>query len=523
MSNKEDPSICGEWEPVKYWFQNLPVHMALLPTLLPTGRVKVLAFGGSGNDPAHLTALYRAEIFEPDEISKDNGCVYPISNEGIQGDIFCAGHAFLPDGRLLVAGGTNRYDRAIFGIPIPPFSGLEHSYLFEPSSLKWSRIQNLNYGRWYPTCIMISDGRVVTMAGLTKHFPWYFLDKIEVYSNSRWRVLNGANRSLPLYPRLHLLPTGEIFFAGSYNTHYTFPFSVRAFPSSTLNVNTGKWTTIGNPKNVNREEGTTVLLPLEPPNYEARVLLIAGGTPTGNDAISDVEMIDFSEFQPAYKSIQKLRHARYYVYPVLLPDKTVLVIGGKTGKKGHLHLPDSSHMDHNHTHPREIEHHPDAVLEPELFTPKDQKWKPMADMKVDRLYHSNALLLPDGRVMTAGSNPQRTLNELRIEIFRPPYLYKGDRPIIRKYPKNISYGKTFELECHQSQDIIDIALIRPTVTTHCVNTEQRYVGLKFSSKDSNTLTVTLPSNKNLVPPGYYLLFILNNEGVPSIAPFVQVL
>jgi len=522
LSNKEDPSIYGKWEPVKYRFQHLPVHMGLLPT------GKVLAFGGSGNDPKHLTNPYPAEIFEPDEIGKDNGKVYEISNEGIQGDIFCAGHAFLPDGKLLVTGGTYRYDGAIYG-PIPPFSGLEHSYLFDPISLRWSRIQNLNYGRWYPTCIMISDGRVVTMAGLTKYPPWLFLNKIEVYSNSGWRVLNGANRWLPLYPRLHLLPTGEIFYAGSYNTHYTFPFSVYAFPSSTLNVNTGKWTIVGNPKNVNREEGTTVLLPLEPPNYEARLLLIAGGTPTGNDAISDVEMIDFSELQPAYRPIQNLKHTRYYVYPVLLPDKTVLVIGGKTGKKGHLHDSshmdhnhDSSHMDHNHTHPHDIEHHPDAVLEPELFTPNDRQWKPMADMKVDRLYHSNALLLPDGRVMTAGSNPHRTINELRIEIFRPPYLFKGDRPLITKYPKNISYAKTFELESPQSQDIIDIALIRSTVTTHCVNTEQRYVGLKFSSKDSNTLTVVLPSNKNLVPPGYYLLFILNNDGVPSIAPFVQV-
>jgi hypothetical protein len=114
-------------------------------------------------------------------------------------------------------------------------------------------------------------------------------------------------------------------------------------------------------------------------------------------------------------------------------------------------------------------------------------------------------------VITAGSNPHRTINELRIEIFRPPYLFKGDRPIITKYPKNISYAKTFELESPQSQDIIDIALIRSTVTTHCVNTDQRYVGLKFSSKDSSTLTVEVPLNKNLVPPGYYL-HIINNMG-----------
>ena len=133
-------------------------------------------------------------------------------------------------------------------------------------------------------------------------------------------------------------------------------------------------------------------------------------------------------------------------------------------------------------YPHDIEHHPDAVMEPELFTIHDQQWKPMADMKVDRLYHSNALLLPDGRVMTAGSNPQRTINELRIEMFRPPYLYKGDRPLITKYPENVSYGKTFELESPQLEDIIDVTLIRSTVTTHCVNTEQRYVAFRIYSE-----------------------------------------
>ena len=516
MSDKTEPSIYGTWEPIKYRFQHLPVHVALLST------GKVLAFGGSGNDPKYLNNPYPAEIFEPDEIGRENGRVYEISNEGIQGDIFCSGHAFLPDGKLLVTGGTYKYDGSILG-PIPPFSGLEHSYLFNPVSLKWSRIQNLNYGRWYPTCIMIPDGRVLTMAGLTKYPPWLFLNKIEFYlRDSGWKVLNGANKWLPLYPRLHLLPNGEVFYAGSYNTHYTFPFSVYAFPSSTLNVSTGKWTKIGNPKNVNREEGTTVLLPLMPPNYEARILLIAGGTPTGNDAIPDVEMVDFSELHPEYRPIQALKHPRYYVYPVLLPDKTVLVIGGKKGKKGHLH--DTPHKEHDDTmhYPHDIEHHPDAVMEPELFTIHDQQWKPMADMKVDRLYHSNALLLPDGRVMTAGSNPQRTINELRIEMFRPPYLYKGDRPQITRYPENVSYGKTFELESPQAEHIIDVALIRSTVTTHCVNTEQRYIGLEFVQKNSTTLSMVLPSNPNLLPPGYYLLFILKEDGVPSIAPFVQV-
>ena len=109
MSDKTEPSIYGTWEPIKYRFQHLPVHLALLST------GKVLAFGGSGNDPKYLNNPHPAEIFEPDEIGKDNGRVYEVSNEGIQGDIFCSGHAFLPDGKLLVTGGTFKYDGSILG------------------------------------------------------------------------------------------------------------------------------------------------------------------------------------------------------------------------------------------------------------------------------------------------------------------------------------------------------------------------------------------------------------------------
>jgi hypothetical protein len=514
LTEKSDPSIYGQWEPIreKYKFNFLPVHMALLYT------GKVLSFGGSGNDPEYLNSPHRAGIFEPGEIDKDDGKVYPISNEGIEGDIFCSGHVSLPDGKILVAGGTSKYDGSSFGIPLPPFSGLDQTYLFDPTSLSWKRLRNMKYARWYPTCIMMADGRVVVMAGLTDMFPWAFLNKLEIFNHDhRWETLK-ADHWLPLYPRLHLLPTGLIFYAGSFNTHYTFPFNVRLFPSATLDVNNGKWTIIGNPDNVKREEGTTVLMPMTPADdYAARVLLIAGGTSQGNDAIKKVEIIDFSKDIPKYVEFQPLKHPRYYVYPIILPDRSILVLGGKSGKKGHLHEDQS---DHRHHPEGEQPHHPDAVMEPELLDPETNEWRPMADMKVDRLYHSNALLLPDGRVITAGSNPQRTMNELRIEIFRPPYLFRGKRPVIDKYAKELHYGKTFEIESSDAEAIKEICLIRPSVTTHCVNTEQRYVGLEFSKSLPKTLQTSIPSNRNLAPPGYYMLFIVTEDRVPSVAKFV---
>jgi hypothetical protein len=541
--NDYDPTQKGKWEPIKYRFSHLPIHIALLHT------GKVLAFGGSGNDESHLNSPYPAEIFEPcyedtrhtggdseDEINTDINRVYEISNNSITGDIFCSGHAFLPDGRLIVAGGTRKYDGSVLKIPIPPFRGLDHSYIFDPIELRWIRAGNMTNGRWYPTCIMLSDGQILTMAGLSKSFPWVFLNELEIYSDFDrvWKKVPGGNHWIPMYPRLHLLPSGEIFYAGSYNTHYTFPFSLRGFPSATFNIMTKRWTKIGNPNNVNREEGTTVLLPLTPPEYTARVLLIAGGLQPGTEAINNVERIDFSDRKPQYKSIRPLKHPRYYAYAVLLPDQSVLVLGGKIGTKGHMAMDDNGGMkmkmkssaenkfvDSN----MEVSHDPHAVLEAELFNIKEERWDPMAHMKVDRLYHAGALLLPDGRVMTAGSNPQRRVNELRIELFRPPYLFKGKRPVIVRCPSIISYGKEFELRTDNSSPLQAIALIRTSVTTHCVNTEQRYVGLEYASRtnsDTSTLLIKVPSNRNVLPPGYYMLFIVSEEGIPSVARFVLV-
>jgi len=297
-----------------------------------------------------------------------------------------------------------------------------------------------------------------------------------------------------------------------------------------FNLKNSRWTTIGLPLNIKREEGTSVLLPLLPPDYNARVLLIAGGLQPGTEAINHVEMIDFSDKPPRYKSKEPLAHARYYCYAVLLPDQQVLVLGGKKGTKSHHGPPHNMksskmkaediiyrHVSHNHHN--EVPKDPLAVKEPELYNIEENKWYPMAHMQLDRLYHANALLLPDGRVMTAGSNPERRVNELRIELFCPPYLFRGERPRILRYPSNIFYGQEFEIETNDAKYIKAVAIMRPSVTTHCVDTEQRYVGLEFNCRNSNSLSTKVPLNKNIAPPGYYMLFIIK-EDIPSIAPFV---
>ena len=512
---QDDPAKVGMWEPIQYRFNYLPIHLALLHT------GKVLAFGGSGNDEDHLKTPHPSEIWDP-----HTGETRIIDQE-LAGDIFCVGHAFLPDGRLLVAGGTYKYDRKLFNrLAFPPFRGLNQAYLFDPSTETWERVEDMRNGRWYPTLITLGDGRVLAMAGLTQHFPWAFLREIEIYSSDiGWRKLEGADRWLPLYPRLHLLPDGDVFYSGSYNTHYTFPYTIKSFPTATLNVATGKWTIISLPHQCQREEGAAILLPLVPPEYRAKVLLIGGGTPGGIQAVSDVEIIDLSESNPRWRSTQPMQHSRYYVYAVILPDRQVFVIGGRKGHHSHhpsRNLGREGKQGHaNGSGDHEVPRDPRAIHETELFNPDTEKWTRMAPMSLDRLYHSNALLLPDGRVMVAGSNPERRINELHIEIYHPPYLCRGPRPQIEEAPSEVSYGQEFEIETSEANDIEAVALIRPSATTHCLNTEERYVGLVFSQRGSGKIIAKIPDNRNLAPPGYYMLFIVR-DGIPSVARFVHV-
>jgi hypothetical protein len=311
------------------------------------------------------------------------------------------------------------------------------------------------------------------------------------------------------------LPTGEVFYAGSFNTHYTFPFVYWAFPTSILNVQTRSWRTIGPPRRYEREEGASVLLPLVPPEYRARVLLAGGGTPFGREVTADVEIIDLSEPEPRWRGVQPMGHPRYYVYPVLLPDRRVLMLGGRQAR-GHAH-PTDDHQHDDRFPPQD----PLAIRQMELFDPATETWTTMAALACDRLYHSAALLLPDGRVMIAGSNPRSGINELRIETYRPPYLFRGQRPSIAGAPADVSYGEALQIETPEAETIDEVALIRPTSTTHCLNTDQRYVGLPIEARGLTTLTARVPANPNLAPPGYYMLFILR-DGVPSVARFVRV-
>ncbi|HLE53298.1 MAG TPA: galactose oxidase-like domain-containing protein [Anaerolineales bacterium] len=509
-----DPARSGAWQAIQHRFKHLPIHMALLHT------GKVLAFGGSGNDPDRLADPYPAEIFDP-----QTGEVHSL-NQPLGGDLFCAGHTFLADGRLLVAGGTFKYNKKLFGTDVRPFCGLEQAYLFDPHSETWTRAADMALGRWYPSLIQLSDGRALVMAGLMKGFPWVFLRSIEIYTPGQgWRKSKKVGRWLPLYPRLHLLPDGQVFYSGSFNTHYTYPFNLRGFPTALLDVQNETWHTIGPPNTSQRQEGASLLLPLLPPDYRPRVLLVGGGLKKRvKIPVPDVEIIDLSVENPAWRRLPPMEYARYHCYAVLLPDQQVFVLGGRREEEHHavpLPVAGTSTNPSSSVDVPDLPHDVHAILETEMFDPGTETWRPMAAMQVDRLYHSNILLLPDGRVLVAGSNPAQKVNELRIEIYHPSYLFQGPRPKIEAAPAQVAYGEEFPIKTPDAREIDAVALIRPTSTTHCFSTEQRHIGLTITGRNQEVVTVLLPRNPHLAPPGYYMLFQLS-AGIPSEARFIQV-
>ena len=381
----------------------------------------------------------------------------------------CAGHSFLPDGRLLVAGGTLSFN---------PLLGSKRAYLFDPCSEQWVRIEDMGNGRWYPTNITLPDGRVVTMSGRndTNGDLNPDIEAWDVNSDTNWDLL--GQKTIPFYPYLHVLSSGLVFRSGPDQETETFD------PA------TAQWARVANTIFSGRYEAPSVLLP---PTLD-RVLVVGGYSGSGQPT-SSAELIDFSDDIPQWVGTSHMSFARMEHDAVILPDGQVLVVGGRSNSGG---------LDN-------------PVLTPELFDPETGSWNQVAPHQIPRMYHSTAILLPDGRVLSAGGD-----NQPSGEIYSPPYLFRGSRPTIQSAPAAIAYASTFTLEFTSATSANTVALIRLSSVTHSVNMGQRYVRLA-DLESGGVVTVPTPASANIAPPGLYMLFVVDGDGVPSEAAIVQVL
>jgi hypothetical protein len=473
--------VTGQWVTLPYLMPINPIRVGLLHT------GKVLVVAGSENDPnKHLQNSSKAAVWNPSTGS--------ITVQNMLWDVFCNGGTFLADGRSVVVGGTVEYD---------PFYGDPRITVFDPLTNKFNQLQSMAHGRWYATAITLSDGRIMAFSGRDETGATN--QTVEIYKvPSGWSPPYNAGWTPPLYPWLHVLPNGNVFYSGSSPTSNIFNPSNNTW---TLNVARTYY-------GLNRTYGNSVLLPLlAATNYAARVMILGGG---GSTATATTEIIDLSKAPPTWKPSGNMPSgARIDGNSVLLPNGKVLAVGGSA-------ITEDVYS---------------ATLGADLFDPARGSWSSAGREAYARLYHSVALLLPDGTVAVAGSNPKRGTYEPHIEIYSPAYLFTTDakgnavratRPVITAAPAIIGYGTgTFQVQTPNAAgtttlpDVNSVVLVRPGSVTHAFDMEQRVVGLTFTAT-SGALTVNSPPNPYVAPPGFYLLFLLNKAGVPSIATFVQV-
>src|SRR6266436_3597194 len=441
----------GQWQTLPYTMPINPVHTALLYN------GKVLIVSGSGNVAGNTN--FQAALWDPQAAS--------ITMQPVAWDMFCNGIVVLPDGRPFVMGGTLQYD---------PFHGELSTATYDPATNTFTNQQAMAHGRWYPTGTVLGDGRTMVFSGLTETGSTN--TSVEFYSaSSGWSAAFAAPWIPPLYPRLHVLPNGNVFYSGS------------STGSSLFNPSTHTWTTNIAFTNYSgtRTYGTSVLFPLTPANnYTPKVIIMGGGNPSTNTT----EIIDLSAATPKWVFGPNMSQPRIEMDATILPNGQVLALGGSLNDE-----------DTN-----------TASLSADLYNPNPDPTKstfsPAGSEVYARLYHSVSLLLPDATVWVAGGNPQRGTYEPHMEVYSPAYLFNTDgtpatRPTIASASASfIGYGSAFQVQTPDAANISSVVLMRNGAVTHAFDMDQRYVGLSFTT-GTGVLNITGPPNGNIAPPGYY--------------------
>lgn len=488
MTDLEMAPQMGVWRLLENDSVVNPVHAALLHT------GSVLFFAGSGNDMERHAALEFATAVWHYPAATYSRPPTPV-------DLFCCGHAFLPDGRLLAAGGTEKYD---------DFFGLKQAVTFDPQAGPpdpespsgfvggWITEPDMVGGRWYPTLIALPDGRVLAVSGLDQKGNLNLLP--ETYTDGAgWSHTQNSPSNWPQYCHLCLLQDGRLFYSGG---QYAANNGIRpSIWDLTTNTATDVQGTFEEPGK--RNQSASILLP---PAQAQRVMLIGGGPSDMHDqtgATNTTAITDLSGGHPQIAMATPMAMPRMHLCATLLPDRSVLVNGGAMMEESAA----------------------DATLDAEIYHPDvaggPGTWAMAARSRVARLYHSVALLMPDGKVVTAGSNPARKTEELRIEVFWPPYLFAGPRPLCTPSVTDVAYGGVLAATAPDAAQIVSGCLMRPGATTHSLDAEQRLLDMPVQVTGPDGVLLQLPATPTLAPPGWYLLFVVNAAGVPSQGSWVQ--
>ena len=457
------PQDVGEWGPVVDW-PVVGVHVALLSD------GKVLAYDSIGDNATETYPVHdhtRATVWDP-----ATGIQTPV-NVDTGYNVFCSGLAHLLDGRVFLAGGNKDAQ----------LNGIVQTHIFDPAGYTWSLGPNMAAGRWYPTVTPLHNGEMLITSGRVN------TPEVRTLAGGL-RALSTASLSLPLYPWMDVAPDGRAFYSGPDQT-------LRALDTS----GTGAWQSLGQRDTINRDYGGHAL-------FDVGKMLVAGGGPSSKDA----RVLDVNGASPLVSATAPMAFGRRQHNLTVLADGSVLATGGNSSGAGLVDLNA-------------------GVYPAEQWNPVTGQWRTLAAMQITRQYHSTALLLADGRVLSSGGGICGTCDQVgylgkNAEVFSPPYLFEADgtlapRPVIDAAPASAGYGAPIEITTGNPASIAKVALVRLGAVTHSDNMEQRYIPLSFTT-GATSLTATAPINANVAPPGPYMLFLVDTNGVPSVAHMVSV-
>ncbi len=466
------PDVVGQWSAPK---QNGTPVIGVHTTLLTTGKVLMFSQLSYTLPDGRTTGRTMAAVWDP--ATQTARRVDPSSTD----NLFCGGATVLADGTVLVVGGVDILNGGSSGIPVV--------YLFNPQTESWSQAPSMSKGRWYPTVIETMNGGAVIVGGrdVLKKANW----DVETFGPSLTaapQLVGTYNLDYQqgLYPNGFLLPDGSIFWFAGDRSDFMDTVNWRIDAGPVPNV-------------VHMDYPNAMLLPLKP-GGDFEIAVYGGKNKHHGITTAVAERINLSDPQPSFRLTAPMPAARTNMNSVVLPDGTIAVIGGNgLDKFGQAHL---------------------QTL---LYDPTADTWTPMASQTLRRAYHSTAILLPDGRVLSAGDNGSSVPGGggTQLEIYSPPYLFKGARPIIASAPASAARGARIAVST--TTNIAKLVLIQPGSTTHATDMHQRTVELETSARPAGKVGLRgyLPAD-GTVPPGPYMLFAVDSAGIPSVATWIQV-
>ena len=411
----------------------------------------------------------------------------PVANSYTETDapdsIFCSGNAFLPDGRVITVGGYGSLKGGALGI--------KDTSVFDPATSSWSRVADMHLDRWYPTLTELSDGRYVAISGNSADATTW-ADTPEVYdpAANTWTLLSAITTPQvheEEYPFSYLAPNGKVFTIGPSEDQSFF-----------LDVGNQTWKPVGASGIVN---GSSVM-------YLPGKILYSGGAPSviaTTNSTNGTAVIDLNAATPSWQRTAPMANNRIYHTLTMLADGKVLAVGGEASSDQNIIKT--------------------GVLPTEIWDPATQTWSAAAPIAASRNYHSSAALMADGRVLVAGGghpNSGSDPGQFSTQIYSPAYLSNGPRPTINNSTAAVTYGAPITVATPDADSIGSVNLVSLAADTHQADMNQHFVPLTFTA-GAGSLSVASPNSASLAPPGNYMLFILNKNGVPSVAAPIRIL